>query len=339
MKKAATIKDVAKTLGISVSTVSRVMNEQDRVSGEMRKKVWETVRKLNYVPSHAAASIVRKQTNIIAILAPDLHTPLYSRIVEGIEQAAKARGYYTMIVLTHEGREEERRFINGSMGHFVDAIAVIPSSSNLTYYNKLTKPVVFLENTGDDDRFDSVAVDNFRGAYTAAEHLLQSGHKKIAIISGDKSLSAGHDRYWGFEQAIRDKGLTLKPQYVSLNGWAEKDGYAAAFHLLHVDNPPTAIFAAGEQLCRGVIMAAHDLKLRLGRDISLIGFEDSDLARVSSPAVTVVSRAAGEMGHIAAGILIDRLTDNTRPAVTQKVSLPPKLVIRGSVRNLSDPPA
>jgi LacI family transcriptional regulator len=109
MKKAATIKDVAKALGISVSTVSRVMNGQNRVSSEMRRKVVETARRLGYVPSHAAVSVVRKQAQIIAVLLPDLFTPLYANILEGIEQSAQSRGYYTMTVLTHGSRDQEQR--------------------------------------------------------------------------------------------------------------------------------------------------------------------------------------------------------------------------------------
>lgn len=335
MKKAATIKDVAKTLGISVSTVSRVMNGQDRVSSDMRKRVTETARKLNYVPSHAAVSVVKKQTRILAVLLPDLHTPLYARILDGIEEAARIRGYYPMLVLTRGRQDEEKSFLGSMMGRFVDAVAAIPSSPELSHFTAFPKPTVLIENGGDDDNIDSVSIDNFRGSYLAAEHLLQMGHEKIAIISGDRALSTGHDRFWGFEQALRDKGLAVKPPYTCIGGWTEKNGYAAAFRLLHVEDPPTAIYAAGEHLCRGAIMAAHDLKLRLGRDISLVGFEDSDLARITSPAVTVVNRAAAEMGTIAANILTERLASNAPSTVPQKVSLPPKLIVRDSVRDIS----
>jgi LacI family transcriptional regulator len=335
MKKNATIKDVANKLGISVSTVSRVMNGQDRVSPDMRKKVTETVRRLGYVPSHAAVSVVKKQTRIIAVLLPDLHTPLYSNILEGIEQQARSRGYYTMAVLTHGKREEEQSFLGSTMGHFVDAVAVVPSSPDVSHFASFSKPAVFIENISEDADCDSVVIDNFRGAYAAAGHILDMGHRKIAIISGDRALSAGHDRYWGFEQALRDKRLKINPQYACVGGLAEKDGYAAAFRLMHISDPPTAIFAAGDQLCRGAIMAMHDLKLRLGRDISLIGFDDSDLARVSSPAVTVISRATTELGTITAGILIERISGSA-PAVCQQISLPPKLIVRGSVRDISE---
>ena len=335
MKKAATIKDVAEALGISVSTVSRVMNGQDRVSAEMRKKVSDTVRRLGYVPSHAAVSVVKKQTRIIAALLPDLHTPLFSGILEGIEQTARTKDYYTMVVLTNGSRDEEQRFLNSTMGHFVDAIAAVPSTPDIAHFSQFTKPTVFIEHIGDDADCDSVAIDNFRGAYLAAEHLLQMGHSKIAIISGDRSFSSGHDRYWGFEQAMRNRRVKINLQYVCAGGWAEKDGYAAAFKLMNLSDPPTAIFAAAEPLCRGTIMALHDLKLRPGLDVSLIGFEDNDLASVSNPALTVISRPTAEMGKIAAGILTERLFAGTPPAVRQKVSLPPKLVVRTSVRDIS----
>ncbi len=335
MKKDATIKDVAKALGISVSTVSRVMNGQDRVSSEMRKKVTETARKLNYVPSHAAVSVVKKQTHIIAMLLPDLHTPLYSGVLEGFEQSARSKDYYTMVVLTGGSRTEEQRFLTSGMGHFVDAVGVVPASPDITHFSSFTKPAVFIEHIGDDVDCDSVSIDNFRGAYMATEHLLQMGHHKIAIISGDRAFSSGHDRYWGFEQALRNRRAKINLQYVCAGNWAEKDGYAAAFKLMNLNDPPTAIFAAGEQLCRGAILAINDLKLRLGRDVSVVGFEDNDLAIVTNPAISVISRATAEMGRVAANILIERIAAATPPAVRQKVSLPPRLISRGSVLDLS----
>ncbi len=335
MKKAATIKDVAQALGVSVSTVSRVMNGQNRVSNEMRKKVADAVRRLHYVPSHAAVSVVTKHTRIIAVLLPDLQSPLYSGILEGVEQTARTKGYFTMVVLTNGSREEEQNFLKSTMGHSVDAIAAVPSAPDLSHFSSFSKPSVFIEHVGDDADCDSVAIDNFRGAYLATEHLLHMGHSKIAIISGDRSFSAGQDRYRGFEQALRARQTKINMQYVCAGSWAEKDGYASAFRLLSLSDPPTAIFAAGEQLCRGAILAIHDLKLRIGKDISLIGFEDNDMARVSNPAVSVISRPTAEMGKIAAGILIERIAADAPPVVRQKVSLPPRLVIRGSVRDIN----
>jgi len=330
MKKASTIKDVANMLGISVSTVSRVMNGQDRVSGEMRKKVLDAARKLNYVPSLAAVSVVKKQTKIVAALLPDLITPLYASILEGVEESARQRGYETLAILTHGSHDEETRFLEGMVGRSVDGIATVPASPDFSHY---TKPVVFIDRINDDDGVDSVVVDNFRGAYLAAEHLISRGHNKIAIIASEREFSTGHDRLLGFEQALRNKGLKIKPQYIYIGGGAEKDGYTGAFRLMHLDDPPTAIFAASEVLYRAVIVAMHDLKLRLGKDISLVGFEDGDLARSYSPGITVVSRASMDMGKIGANMLIEKITSGSAP-IGQQVSLPVRLIMRDSVRTL-----
>jgi DNA-binding LacI/PurR family transcriptional regulator len=330
MKKTATIKDVAKTLGISVSTVSRVMNGQDRVSPAMRKKVLETARRLNYVPSLAAVSVVRKQTKLIAALLPDLTTPLYASILEALEEAARIRGYHTLTVLSHGSHEEEMRFLNGMVGRSVDGLAIIPSSPVFSNYSASSKPIVFIDRLGNEDGFDSVVVDNFRGAYLATEHLISRGHSKIAIIASEREFSSGHDRVLGFEQALRNKNIRIKPQYIFVGGGTEKDGYAGAFRLMHLDDPPTAIFAASEPLCRATVAAIHDLKLRIGKDISLVGFGDSDFARTYSPAITVVSRAAGDMGKIGANMLIEKLT-SLSPPMGQQVGLPVRLVVRESV--------
>jgi LacI family transcriptional regulator len=337
MKKTATIKDVANALGISVSTVSRVMNGQDRVSSEMRKKVTDTVRRLNYVPSYAAVSIIKKQSKTIAALVPDLQAPLYAGIVQNIEAAARARGYYMLNVMTGGNRDEEVLFLNSMMGHSVDGFVAVPASPDLSHFARSSKPAVFIDRMGYDDEYDSVVVDNFRGAYLAAQHLIEHGHSKIAIIFSERDFSNGHERILGFEQAIRNKALKIKPQYICAVGTAEKDGYAGTFRLMHLDEPPTAIFAASEPLCRGAIMALHDLKLRLGQDISLVGFDDSDLSRATVPAVTVVSRATGEMGKIGANILLDRILSGAEATVVQQVSLPVKLIARDSVKTIANP--
>ena len=333
MKKTATIKDVAKELGISVSTVSRVMNGLDRVSPAMRKKVLDTARRLNYVPSLAAVSVVRRQTKLLAALLPDLTTPLYASILEAFEEAARIRGYHTLTVLSHGSHDEEMRFLGGMVGRSVDGLAIIPASPAFSDYTASSKPVVFIDRLGNEDGIDSVAVDNFRGAYLAAEHLISRGHTKIAIIASEREFSSGHDRVLGFEQALRNKNIRIRPQYICVGGGTEKDGYAGAFRLMHLEDPPTAIFAASEPLCRAAVAAISDLKLRLGKDISLVGFEDSDLARTYSPAITVVSRATGDMGKIGANMLIEKIT-SLSPPVGQQVSLPVRLIIRESVRTL-----
>ena len=140
MKQKATIKDVAKELGISVSTVSRVMNGLDRVSPAMRKKVLDTARRLNYVPSLAAVSVVRRQTKLLAALLPDLTTPLYASILEAFEEAARIRGYHTLTVLSHGSHEEEMRFLNSMVGRSVDGLAIIPSSPALSDYTAPQSP-------------------------------------------------------------------------------------------------------------------------------------------------------------------------------------------------------
>jgi LacI family transcriptional regulator len=338
MKKAATIKDVARALGISVSTVSRVMNGQDRVSAAMRKKVLDTARRLNYVPSLAAVSVVKKQTGIIAVLLPGLGTPLYAGILAGVHEAARARDYHTMTVLTQGSRDAEAQFLGGMTGRSVDGVISVPASPDLSHYAAFPKPVVFADRTGGDDEVDSVVVDNFRGAYLAAEHLISRGHSKIAIIGSEREFSNGHDRILGFEQALRNKGLKVIPSYVCMAGGTEKDGYAGAFRLMHLPDPPTAIFAGSEPLCRAVVLAMHDLNLRLGKDVSLVGFDDSDLARAHAPGVTVVSRASVEMGRIGANMLIDRIVSHAGP-VGQQVSLPVRLVVRDSVRTFGGPEA
>ena len=306
MKKTATIKDVAKELGISVSTVSRVMNGLDRVSPAMRKKVLDTARRLNYVPSLAAVSVVRRQTKLLAALLPDLTTPLYASILEAFEEAARIRGITRSPCSLMAATKRRCAFLIAWWGALWTAWHY-PSSPVFSNYSASSKPIVFIDRLGNETGSTGCG-GQFPRAYLATEHLISRGHNKIAIIASEREFSSGHDRVLGFEQALRNKNIRIRPQYICVGAGTEKDGYAGAFRLMHLDDPPTAIFAASEPLCRATIAAIHDLKLRIGKDISLVGFGDSDFARTYSPAITVVSRAAGDMGKIGANMLIEKLT-------------------------------
>lgn len=335
MKKTSTITDVAKFLNVSVSTVSRVMNGRDRVSSEMRKKVMDAVQKLNYVPNYAAVSIVKKRTNVIVVLVPDLNTPFFLNVVQGVENIAKSHGYFTMVFSTNGSLEEESNFINGIMGRSVDGIIAVPSSPDLLHFEDYDKPIVFVDRFNDNYSYDCVVIDNFKGAYTAVEHLVQMGHKKIAIISGPRELNIGKERYWGYDQAMRDNNLDIKDEYISIGGWSEKDGYDALSRFMRMMDPPTAIFATNENICRGVIKAAHDLNLKFVEDISLISFDDNELAQIVNPQISVVSRATNEMGNIGASILLDKIEERRNITLPQRISLPTQLIVRGSVRKIN----
>lgn len=334
MNKTSTIKDVAKYLNVSVSTVSRVMNDRDRVSNEMRKKVMDAVQKLNYVPNYSAITIIKKQTNVIVALVPDLDTPFFLNVVQGVEEVCKSLGYFTMVFSSDDNSEVESNFVNGIMGNFVDGIIVVPSTSDLSFYKEYNKPIVFIDRYNDDFSFDCVVIDNFRGSYIALEHLIQMGHKDIAIITGPKELNIGKERYWGFEQAIRDNNISIHEEYICISGWSESDGYIYAKKLLALAKPPTAIFAANENICRGVIKAINELNLTLAKDISLVGFDDNELARFVTPQVTVVNRATNEMGRIGAKILLDKIKNSTLKPTPQRISLPANLILRGSVKKM-----
>ena len=334
MKKTATITDVAKMLNISVSTVSRVMNGKDRVSPETRKKVLEAVEKLNYVPNYAAVSIVRKHTNVIVVILPNLSTRFFLSIVQGVEEVAKSKGYFTMVYSSNESSSEEYEFISGIMGRSVDGAIVVPSSTDLSFYHDYHKPVVFVDRFNDDYSFDSVVVDNFRGSYMATEHLIKNGHKKIGLITGPQELNIGKERYWGYEQALRDNKIAIDERYACVSGWSEKDGYICTKNLLSLDDPPTAVITASENICRGFYKAIGELDVKLYDDISLVCFDDNLLAQLSRPQITVISRETTELGRTAAKLLLGKIGEDSPHTLPRRVCLPSELIKRGSVKRL-----
>lgn len=331
MEKRTTIKDVAKLLNMSVSTVSRVANGRDRVSSDTRKKVMDAIKKLNYVPDYAAVSIVKKQSRVILVMVPDLDTPFFLKVVQGVEETASREGYFTMIFSSNCNRDEEYNLLNGMMGRSADGIIVIPSAPDFSYFQAVEKPIVFVDRYNDDYVFDCVVIDNFRGAYIAVEHLIEMGHEKIGVLSGPKDLNIGKERYWGYSQAMQDHNIKLVDDYISLIGWDEADGYNGVCRMLKASDPPTAFFAANENNCRGAIKALKDLNIK---DVSLIGFDDNELARFVDPPVTVVNRATSEMGRIGVTMLLDKIRNPRLEATPQRISLPTNLIVRGSVRKI-----
>ena len=160
------------------------------------------------------------------------------------------------------------------------------------------------------------------------------GHIKIAIITGPKELNIGKERYWGFDQAMRENKIDINDKYICISGWAEADGYNNAKKLLGLDDPPTAIFAANENICCGILKAIHDLNMKLVKDISLVGFDDNELAQFVNPQVTVISRATNEMGKIGATILLEKISDKRKYSSPQRISLPTTLIVRDSVKRI-----
>lgn len=335
MNRDTTIVDIAEKAGVSISTVSRVINNTGRIGEATRKKVLKIVGEMNYVQNNLAVSMVLKKTNMIGIIVPDIFTPFYAEVIQGAEAVAKAAGFSMIVFASGSSEDEERGFFHGRVSKMVDGIISIPFANKPDIYAGMHKPLVFVDRYVDNLPVDSVVIDNFGGAYTLTDHLIKRGHQRIAMVTGKPDQNFARERLWGYHQALADSGIKLQDKLTIIGGWYEQDGYDAISTLQSMDEKPTAVLAATCSLCTGCIKACRDLGIEIGEELSLVGFDDNELAKFVSPGVTVISRPTFEMGHVAAEMLLGRINHGQPGENARKTTLPVHLLERGSVKPLT----
>lgn len=329
-----TIKDVADYANVAVSTVSRVINDKDRVSPETRKTVCEAIEALGYVRNNFAASMKTGSTHFIVAVVPDIRNEFYTSVIRGVEAVASTRGYYTLVYTTEEIYRKEQKVFEGEISHIVDGIILTPSQADNSFYQKSGKPMVIIDRQIAGSDMYSVCVDNYKGIVLLMEELLRFGHKKIAIVSGPLVFNIGIDRMNGYLDMLRKSGLPVRPEYICVGDWFEEDGYRATNQLLELPDPPTAILATNNLTCIGCAECLCDRRLSIGRDISLVGFDDSVVARYLFPGITCIRRATNEMGEIGAKMLLAIINDEQYKIPQKQIQLDVELIRRGSVAKI-----
>lgn len=333
--KAITIKDVAQQAGVAVSTVSRVLNNLDRVSAETRDKVKKAADELGFVRNTLAASVKTGHTKMIVVVVPDIINEYYTAVIQGVETVAFQKGYYTLVFSNDDNAQKESELFNGPLGKIVEGVILIPAHEDLSFIKDFGKPVVVIDRDVPESDTQAVIIDNFRGSYLLSRELLDNGHREIAILIGPKAFNIGKDRMGGFEKAMSEAGVPIDPDYVRECTWYAESGYEQTGALLDMEHPPTAILATNNLLCIGCMEAIRERGLRLGEDISLVGFDDTLLAQYTTPGVTVVRRETLEMGRMGARRLIELMEGKPAASAGRKIVLPVTLVRRDSVKKLS----
>jgi DNA-binding LacI/PurR family transcriptional regulator len=323
-----TITDVAKRAGVSVATISRYLSGFTvRNSEEIR----EVISELNYRPSAAARNLKSGRTGIIAIVVPDVTNPFFASIVEGAESAV---GDDRMVLLVNTGaiREREEKALSQLFGR-VDGVIMVPSTEEQVapaFFSQFGLPIVFVDRvTHDGDRFSSVLAENVKGAEIATTHLVNYGHKAIAMIAGPHSSTPGKKRAEGFYSAMEHLNLTILPEYFIESDFSEAGGYAAMNQLLQLETPPTAVFTANNLMTIGALHALREASVSIPEQISVIGFDDLSFADLISPPITVISRDARLQGSQAMQLMLNQL-DRTGAIQPEHSMVDVHLVKRGS---------
>ena len=331
------ITEVADRAGVSAMTVSRVLNNSGYVSAATRQRVELAIAQLGYVPNALARQLRSKRTKMLALVVSDISNPFFTTIARGVEDAASTRGFAVMFCNTDESAEEESRYLRLLVERQVDGVLLVPAenaAASLRLLRTHNIPVVVLDRRA-SRRVDNVRCDSEAGAHALASHLVELGHRRIAVLTGRRGISTSVDRVAGVRRALADAGLALDESLVRYGGFTFgdlnlADGRRMAQEVLAAtDDPPTAIFAANNFIAFGAIRALHDLGLKVPDDISVVAFDDLPVEWVSDPFLTVAAQPAYEIGRRAAEMMIDRLLGE-RTTAGESVVLPFEVIVRRS---------
>ena len=330
----ATMKDIAKIAGVSLGTVSHVLNGSAGVREPVRRRVLDAVRSTGYQPSQLARGLRRVQTNVIGMIIPDITNPFFPAVVRGAEDQAFSHGYRLILCNTDNDHSKELAHLNELRTYLPAGLIVIPSTfSDLTAqaksYREVGTGVVCIDRLPKDWGGDTVTANNQKGAYKATQHLIQLGHTQLATISGPLHLTNAQERLNGFKQAIKAAKLQIAPEYIQESTFDKQGGVSKAGLLLRLIPRPTAIFAGNDMIALGVLAAIRDAGLRCPEDVSVFGFDDLELAETTNPALSSVSQSGYQLGSMAANILLERIRGYTGPA--KHIVLETSLKLRDSI--------
>ncbi len=333
---AATISDVAKLAKVSKKTVSRVINNEDSVTEDTRRKVLEAIEQLNYVPSALATSLAKGRANCIGMLLPHLTWPLILDVLRGVTDLVETSDYALTLYSMTRDEKAVRNFVN-RMVHAkqIDGLIVLTPPRMLEYLTELYHkgfPLVLIDDHGYNPAFSSVVTTNFEGAYTATKHLAETGRRCIAYINGPKNYGCNRERLAGYLQALKDFDLPVNPDLIYEDGdytdHGDRGSIRAIQSMLSKGVEIDAVFAANDIMAFGAMNALGQAGLQVPDDVAVVGCDNILATAYSTPTLTTIQQPFYEMGQTAAHVLIDALNGGSLP--TSPIEVPTSLVIRDS---------
>ncbi len=332
MERASSLVEVARRAKVSISTVSRTINQTGKISAETQEHVRQVMRELGYKPNRVARRLrAGGKCHLLGLIIPNIQNPFFADLARGVEDVAYRNSFAVLLCNYDEDANKERFYLDVMQQESVDGVILPPVNERDPAVLRLVRsgmPVVCVDRALTEVAVDKVEIDNRRGAVEAVSHLLQRGHRRIGVISGPADSSTGRARLAGCREALEDAGLSLPLELIRYGDYKQESGRLLTLDLLARCEPPTALFVANNLMTIGAIEAIHARQLRLPTDVALVGFDDLPLAAVFNPPLTVVRQPAYEVGRSAAELLFLRLEDPLRPPAS--ITLLPELVVRGS---------
>lgn len=327
-KQSVTIQQVAKTAGVSVSTVSRVLNGKVDVAEETRERIESVIKELGYTSSLAARSMRSKKNSLVGLIMPDIAYPFAWEVMKGVNRAIAESEYDLLVYTRGDVRKygtaaHEQQIVSLLNNSITDGLLIVAPVSEEFFSNA---PIVSVDHLAMRPGYPSVQSTNYEGALEALRYLLSLGHRRIGYISGRGELLSSQRRFLAYRDALSEAGIPLEESLVTQGDYTTLTGYACAKQLLSLPQPPSAIFAANDQSAMGVFQAAQELGVKIPAELSVVGFDNiPDAAYLN---LTTVDQSISEMGYLAAKTLFRLIEGQTLE--TQIQQLPTRLVLRGS---------
>lgn len=337
-KKNPTIQDVARHAGVSTATVSRVLSSPDRVSQETRERVTSAVRETGYTINQAARSLRMRAARTILIALPDIGNPFYSTMLDAVVDEAATRGYGLLVANRFAGNATQ--LLNDYfLSSRADGLLLFDGGVDTSLLQVLANaqghvPLVVSFDEIPKPDVAAVLMDNVEAAERATEYLIGLGHTRIGHIIGPSRDEKPNPRFIGFENAMRRAGLEVRAEWLVHGTYSMPSGYAAADAFLRLEERPTAIFSANDEMAIGLISRFHQQGVQVPEDISVMGFDDIMIAEHYSPALTTMRQPREQIGRLATESLIDILEGAAAPGAPRRITLRSDLIVRDSTRSL-----
>lgn len=344
-KDKVTIYDISKKLNISAATVSRALNNNPKISEKTRKLVAKTATEMNYKQNRLAQALKKGRTNNVGVIVPYINRSFFSSVIRGIEEELTPQGYHIIICQSHEEVENEAEQLNALLNTQIDGIfmSVSKTTQNTDHIKKAMEentPVVFFDRKIDVEGVSSVVLDDFKAGFTATEHLIDQGCKKIAHLSGDINLEIYKNRYEGYKAALEKHNIDFKEEYVINTSSKIESGIQAVSELWALKDKPDAIFSAGDYAALGAIQELKQRGVKIPEEVCVVGFSNEPFTKYMELPISSIDQTPLIMGKIAAQVFLEQVKGDKALSIEKKVVLTPELFIRDSssrkVHNLSD---
>ncbi len=331
-----TIKDVAKQANVSISTVSRVINDSKPVSDEIKQRVLKIIEETGYTPNPVARSLVMKKSQLIGIIVPNISNFFIGEVLNGIEEIGKMYGYDILLCNTYGELNQELRYLNLLKSKQVEGIIFMTwelREEHKEFFSKEDIPIVMINRETSDVNVTSVCIDHHQASYDMTKYLIEKGHKKIALIRGWKeNYVFGIDQYKGYAKAMKEHNLEIDEKLIKDCQYKLEMAYDAVGEMIDDNILPTAIFATTDSMAFGAINCLIDNNFKVPEDVSVVGFNDIKLASIYRPKLTTIRQPIYDIGAVAIRVIIKKIKgEQTDENV---FTLPHELVERDSCRNI-----